>query len=132
MDNMFEEATKRKVRFDVGSSGQQYSVEDLWDMPLTTRSKVSLDGLAKALNRQIKESEEESFVVQQSSANATLQLKFDIVKHVIGVRLAEKEAKDNAAKEKAQKQKILEIIAKKEDESLENKSIEELRALVSS
>ena len=127
---IFERATKKKLRFE--SPVGLLSVEDLWDLPLTTRSanKASLDDLAKNVNRKIKENDEESFVVKKTAANSDLNLRMDIVKHIIEIRMAEAEAADQARKDKAREQKILEILAKKEDEDLENMSKEQLEALL--
>ncbi|MDX1532587.1 MAG: hypothetical protein R3230_00050 [Nitrosopumilaceae archaeon] len=124
VENMFEQASRLKLRFG------QYNVEDLWDIPLTSKTKVNLDVIARGLNKEIKESNEESFVVQRSSANKELQLKFDLVKYIIDVRLAENKAKEDALKEKQRKDKIRELIAKKQDESLEEKSIDELKQML--
>lgn len=125
---MFEKASRMKLRFETGVVGN-LNVEDLWDLPLVN-SKVSLDLLAKKLNKEIKENEEESFVVERSTANTTLKLKFDIVKHIIKVKLEEKEASEKAVKNKAKKEKIMTIIAAKEDETLTNMSVEDLQALL--
>jgi len=126
---MFEQATKQKLRFD--SSKGSLTVEDLWDLNLSAGS-CSLDTLAKSINREIKQAEEESFVVKRSRASETLNLKFEIVKHIIDVRVAEAEAKVEATERKKQRIKIMELIAKKEDQSLENKSLDELKALLGS
>lgn len=124
VNELFVIASREKYRYGA------YATEDLWDLPLTSRTKVSLDTIARDLNKQIKESAEESFVVKRSSASKELQQKFDIVKYVIDVRLAETEAKAQQAKRKAQKDKIKEMIAQKQDEDLQNKSIEELQAML--
>lgn len=124
---MFEEASRKRLRFNtrVGI----LTVEDLWVLPLTGNGE-NLDDIAKTLNREVKNSEEESFVVKQSGVNETLKLKFDIVKHIIAVKLAEAEAAENAAAVKAKKERIMEIIASKKDEELKDASIEELQAMV--
>lgn len=121
---MFEKASRLKLRFNTtkGSIG----IEDLWDLPLTSRSKVNLDDIAKGLSRELKQCEEESFVVQQSSANEILCLKFDLVKHIIGVRLEEAKAKESQAVNQAKKDKLSRLIEQKGDEALAGKSIEEL------
>lgn len=125
---MFEEASKLKLRFN--TSKGTVTVEDLWDMPLTSRKAgVSLDDLAKAYNKAVKDSGEESFVVKKSSTNTVLNLQFDIIKHVIAVKLNEAETKSKAAEKKAQKDKILQIIADKQDESLKGKTLEELESM---
>lgn len=124
---MFEKASRKRLRFNtrVGI----ITVEDLWVLPLTGNGE-NLDDIAKTLNQEVKDSEEESFVVKQSGVNETLKLKFDIVKHIIAVKLAEAEAAENAAAAKAKKERIMEIIASKKDEELKDASIEELQAMV--
>lgn len=127
---MFEKASRLKLRFD--TSRGQISVEDLWDLPLTSgTSKPNLDDIAKGVHRELRNSAEtESFVTPASSTgNDELQLKFDVVKHVIDVRVAERNAAADAAKRRENKQRILEIVALKEDESLRGKSLDELRAM---
>lgn len=125
---MFEKAARFKLRFETPLGN--LSVEDLWDLPLTSNRNVSLDDVARNLHRSIKEAEEESFVVKATSANEKLQLGFDIVKHIIEVRLAENEAEKTKAENKAKKQKLLSLIADKQDESLKASSVEELQAMV--
>lgn len=126
---MFEQASRLKLRFDtpVGS----VSTEDLWDLPLL-RGKANLDDLAKSLNKLVKESGEESFVVKKSNKNETLELMFEIVKHVISVKLQEKEAAKIKEEAKEKKSLIMSILADKENEELKGKSIDELRALMES
>ena len=125
---MFKEASRKKLRFNTNRG--LVTVEDLWDMPLTHSTGFSLDEVAKGLNREIKEAGEESFVVEHSTTNKTIELKFDIVKAIIKDRLAEKEAAENAAITKAKKEKIMSIIAKKEEEKLEGESVEDLHKML--
>ena len=88
MEN-FERATRLKLRFQTNAG--LLAVEDIWDLPLTSQRGASLDELAKGLRRKLKETEEESFVVKTNAVNNELQLAFDIVNHVIDIKLAEKE-----------------------------------------
>ena len=127
--SMFEKATKDKLRFatPVGF----VTVEDLWDLPLTGK-RASLDGVAKIINKIIKENDEESFVVAATSSNKENELKFDIVKHVIKVKLEENEKARNAVANKAKKEKILSVIASKENSELEGMSKEDLEAIAAS
>lgn len=60
----------------------------------------------------------------------TLELQIEIVKYIVSVKLAEKEAREKAAEKSAQKQRIMEIMAKKQDESLENASMEDLQKML--
>lgn len=125
---MFKEASQLKLRFS--TSVGNLSTEDLWDLPLTSRNGASLDNLAKELNREIKNAEEESFVVKKSSSNKVLDLKFSIVKDVIKDKMDAAEKARTRAEIKAKKDKIMEAIAKKEDESLDNAGLDELRSML--
>lgn len=123
---MFEQASRLKIRFNTPVGN--ITVEDLWDLPLlSTRGQLCLDDLAKALHTSVKESGETSFVVKKKKADEVLELKFDIVKHVITVKLAEAEQNQNQVAIKAEKEKLMRIIAKKEDESLEGESVAALK-----
>ena len=127
---MFEQAARLKVRFD--SPKGLLSVEELWELPLTVRNGgASLDNIAKGLNRQIKETDTESFVVKAPKADAVLKLKFEIVIHIISVRMAEAAVAEAAAEKAKQKDKILAVIARKQDEKLEGASLEDLQKMVS-
>lgn len=127
---MFEKASRMKLRYETTKGN--LSVEDLWVLPLTTIKidNPSLDNIYIALNKQIKESgESESYVKKTTKPNETLLIKFEIVKYIIDVRLAENEAAAIKAKAKEQKQQILQIISQKENEQLSNASLEELRKM---
>jgi len=106
------------------------TAEDLWDLPLTSKKSASLDGVAKRVSTLLKASEEESFVVKTSKPNEVLQLKLDVVKQVIAVRLEESEAKAKAEERRSKKQKILGLIAKKQDEELGDRSVEDLKKML--
>lgn len=125
---MFEKASKLKLRFGTGRGS--INTEDLWDLPLTSGTQQwSLDDLARALSNQVKDSAEESFVIKLSKTNATLELKFEIVKHIIKIKLAAKVTAEQAAVRKSQKETILSIISDKKNEALKEMSIEELEKL---
>lgn len=127
----FEQATRLKLRFNTAKGA--LTVEDLWDLPLTSGTgKPNLDTIAVGLYTELREAGEAiSFVTPNETASAkkTLQAKFDIVKHIIDVRVAENKAEADARKNREFKQRVLEIIAEKKDDSLKGKSLEELQAL---
>lgn len=127
MNGMFEKASRLKLRFPTQKG--QITVEDVWELPLTSQNGPSLDTLAKTLNKQVKESGEESFVEERSSSNTKLDLSFDIVKHVIKIRKEENATKLMLQENARKKARIIELIAKKKDEDLEGKSLEELEEL---
>lgn len=126
---MFEKATRLKLRFN--SKKGLLSTEDLWSLPLRgVGTNVDLDEVAKAVHQELKASEEVSFVAPVSASNTTAQLKMDIVKHIIAVKLAEKEVAEKAREVKEKKQKIMSIIAQKQDESLMSASVEDLQKML--
>lgn len=127
---MFEKATRLKLRFDTARG--LLTVEDLWDLPLqTTRANgVSLDQIAIALHRQAKDATTLSFVDERTTGDQVLDLKLEIVKAVIATKKAEGAAAALAAGKRERKQKLLELIAQKQDAQLVEKSVEELQAMV--
>ena len=122
VENIFEYATKNKVRF---SFRGLISVEDLWDLSLT-----NLDSIYKELKKLSKQSEEESLLNIKTQEDELLNVQIEIVKYIVSVKLAEKEAREKASAKKAQKQKIMSIIAAKQDEALQNSSIDDLQKML--
>ena len=120
--NIFEYAVRNKVRFPFKGV---ISVEDLFDLSL-----ANLDSIYKTLNKQVKQSEEESLLNTKTSVDTELEVQIAIVKHIVSVKLAEKEATEKAIAKKAQKQKIMSIIATKENEALQNSSIDDLKKML--
>lgn len=132
-DEMFQQATRLKLRFN--TSQGQLTVEDLWDIPLTSTRNASLDSIAIDLHIQAKgASDIVSFVTppnaQIDAAKSALSLKFEIVKHIIGVRVTERDLAKDLADRRARKTRLLSLIAQKEDQALGEKSLDELRAEV--
>lgn len=120
--NLFEVATKNKMRFPYRGS---ISVEDLWDLSLT-----ALDSVFKTLNAQVKQSKEESLLSTKSKEDEVLENQIEIVKYIVSVRLAEKAAREDALEKKEKKQKIMQIMATKQDEALRNASTEDLQKML--
>lgn len=128
---MFEKAARLKIRFNTDRG--QLTVEDLWQLPLTSATgRINLDDIAKGLQRDVRASAETTSFVDDAADGPSedLQLAFDIVKHVIAVRKAERDEAKSAEKKREDKQKILALIADKQDEALKGKSLEELTAMV--
>lgn len=122
MGNIFEYATRNKLRFPFKGS---ISVEDLWDL-----SETDLDKVYKALKAQEKHLKEDSLLSRKTKEEEVLDIQIEIVKHIVVVKLAEKEARKRAAENKEKKQKILAIMAARDDKALENASDEELKRML--
>lgn len=124
---MFEQASRMKLRFDTPRGC--LSAEDLWDIPLTSIRGVSLNDIAVGLHHQLKH-DTVSFVDDSEKPDLRLQLAFDIVKHIIDIRKEENRKAADTRARADQKQKILGIIARKEDAALEGMDMDKLRELV--
>ena len=122
-NNLFEMATRKKFRFPFKG---MISVEDLWDL-----SVQNLDTVFKALNAEVKQAKEESLLTTKSTEEAILDAKIEIVKHIVNVKLEEAEQRTKAAEKREQKRRLQELIATKQDEALQGKSVEELQAMLS-
>jgi hypothetical protein len=125
--NIFEAASRQKLRFP--SVRGELTAEQLWDLPLTARNDLSLDAVARAVNTELRASTTESFVATVRNAKADdYAVCLEIVKHIIAVRLEENANRTAAAARAAQREKIMSIMASKQDQVLEGKTLEELQA----
>ena len=124
--NIFEEATRSKLRFD--SLAGKLSVEQIWDLPLKEKKGVvdNLDRIAIATNKQLQESSEQSFVDESARASKELQLKMDILKRVIAVKKQEIKDKQEATNRASMKQALLAEKARRRDENITKLSDDEL------
>lgn len=129
MENMFIAASRSKFRFNTASG--VLSVEDLWDLQLSGTRAANLDDLAKDLNRQLKEAnQEQSFVKPAAATTNEIQAKFDLVLFIIKVKMEERDAAKLLEEKRINKQKIMSLIERKKDEALAGKSADELQALL--
>lgn len=126
---MFEKAIRLKLRFE--TSIGMLSVEDLWDLPLTHATKVSLDSIAAGLHKQLNEENVISFV-NPSETNKLTQLKFDIVLHILNVMKKDTEERVAARDRKAKKEQLMQLIAQKENEQLTALSLDDLKKMAES
>lgn len=129
---LFELATRKAIRF--ASLRGSLSIEDLWNLPLTTKTAngISLDLIAKTVHRELKDAEEESFVVKKSTANVELQIKFDIVKRIIDVKLAEAETRKEAAAKKEERERLMAVVDRKKAQQYDDLTLEEAQAKLDS
>ena len=115
---LFEVASRKKYRFPFRG---MISVEDLWDLNMT-----QLDSVYKVLSKSVKTEKEEESLLTVKEGNEDLENMVEIVKRVFKVKKDEAEAAKNAQEKAKKKERLLEILAKKQDESLNAKSEEEL------
>lgn len=122
--NIFEQASREKLRFTYGGV---ISVEDLWDLGLE-----DLDGIYRSLSARLQSENEESLLRKKSEFSEKLELQIAVVKHVFQSIQAEQNAEKRSAENRIEKQKLLEVLAEKQNASLTELSEEELRQKIES
>lgn len=120
---MYKEALQKKLRFKTNKG--MITTEDLFDLSLQ-----NLNTLAIMLDKKISEAPKKSFIEELPAEKNDDELRFSIVKDVINIKLKARKDNIDRAQADAQKKRILEILAKRNDEELEKKSTEELRAML--
>lgn len=117
-ENIFEMATRNKYRFPYKG---MISVEDLWDL-----NQTQLDSIYKALNKEVKANQEDSLMFSQTQTDLDLQAKIEIVRHIYTTKEQDAARRAAAAENAEKKRRILEILEQKQEDSLKNKSEDEL------
>lgn len=122
MEN-FKLATQQKLRFQ--TSKGSLSTEQLWDLSIP-----ELDTLAVSLEDEYNKSGKKSFVVKSSAKDKATKLRFDVVLDVLTTKVEEQQAATAEKERKEHNNKILGLIAEKQDESLKGKTIKQLEAML--
>lgn len=121
-NKMFEVAVRNKFRFPFRGA---ISVEDLWDL-----SVQQLDGIFKTLKSQEKKATEESLLDTQTPEDEMLKTKIEIIRYIVSVKLDEIKAAQYAKDTRDKREKIMAVLADKQDEDLRSKTPEELQAML--
>lgn len=128
--NIFETATREKYRFP--SVKGDLTVEQLWDLPLVVNSptrdvKADLNTIARGINAELRSSAEESFVpTKPDPRRDDLEIKLEILKHIIGVKVKERDDEQSARERKAKRAKLLEALAAQEEKALSSMSKDDI------
>jgi len=121
-EQKFEVAIRAKMRFQFKGL---ISVEDLFDL-----SVENLDTIFKGLNSQLKQVKEESLLNARTKQDEEIDIKIEIIKYIVKVKLEEESLRLKAKDQKEKKQKIMGILSVKQDTDLQNKSVEELQNML--
>lgn len=120
--NIFEAASKNKYRYPYKG---MITTEDLWDL-----TPAQLDIVYKALNKGVSEAQVSSLMCKVTEVDAELLNKIEIVKYIFNAKEAEAEARKNDAAKHAKKQRILDILAQKQEDALQNMSEDDLKKML--
>lgn len=126
MDYYYKYAAQAGLRFPSNRGG--LTVEQLFHLPLLGCPGCDLDSIARAVNNQLKDVSEESFVATKPHPQKKgLEAAFEIVKDVIATKQAENTAAQQRAEKIEKKRIILDKLAEKENEALTAGTVDELR-----
>lgn len=125
--NMFEMASQFKFRYPWKG---MITTEDLWDLNLG-----QLDAVYKALSKELKACQEGDSLLSTKPANffdkeRELTAKIDLVKYIFNCKNQAAELHRMEAERSAKKQHILEILAAKQENTLQNMSEEDLKKML--
>lgn len=126
---MFEKATRYAFRYPTIRGF--VTTEQLWELPLQSKTAFDLDNVARDINRNLKAQAEESFVdTSRNTAAKSLQEHLDIVVHIINVKKAENAAAASLTAKKAERAKLVEILHVRNQQDLMAKSPAEIQAMI--
>lgn len=120
---MYKEASRLKLRFQTNKG--ILSMEQLWDLSIP-----ELDELTIRLESEYKDSGKKSFVVKRTEKDKIAKMKFDISLDILNTKVEEDSLALEAKENKAHNEKIIALIAEKQDESLKEKSIKDLEKML--
>jgi len=130
--NLFQIATKNKFRFD--SLKGALTVEQLWDLPLSSAGSACLNEVAVKVHRDLGTTEETNFVQNVSSsvrkANRLLVQKLDLVKEIIAYKQAAELKAQKRAATQERNQQIMEIMDSKKTEAMGKSSMKKLQEML--
>jgi len=127
MKNIYKTGAKLKLRFE--TSKGQLTIEQLFDLPLISKTKVSLNDVAVTISDSI--TKVKDFVGVETSSNKIAELKLEIVKDIIETKKRENEIKANKAKTSEEIAKLENILAMKKAEEIAKLSAEEIEKKLS-
>jgi len=124
--DLYKYAAQNNLRFP--SVRGELTVEQLFQLPLKSKTSFDLDSTAREINAALKSMGEESFV-EDNSVNPVknaLTVALDIVKDVIATKQEENRLDLARAQRAVDRKKILDAIGKKKDEKMTQASLEDL------
>jgi len=116
MSNNIFQSLKQHLRY--ASIKGELTTEQLFELPLQSKSGFDLDSVARGINTELKAAGEESFVTAANPARTALALKLDVVKEIIADRQADNEAKAAASANAERRELLKGILAEKQNEAL--------------
>lgn len=126
-NNMFEMASQLKFRYPWKG---MITTEDLWDL-----NQGQLDAVYQALSKELKVCQEGDSLLSAKPTNLfdkerELTAKIEVVKYIFDCKQQAAELHRMEAERAAKKQHILEVLAAKQENALQNMSEEDLKKML--
>ena len=126
INNLFEIATRSKFRYPYKG---MINTEDLWDLDIN-----QLDVVYRNLNNELKATDSDSLIASKSANEGIkvndLKNKIEVVKYVFDHKQQAAELTRMAAERSAKRQLVLEALAQKQNNALQNMSEEDLKKML--
>lgn len=127
MANLFETASRLKFRYPYKGV---ITTEDLWDLSLS-----QFDVVYKALIKEFNTIDGKDSLLSTKSSDYyayknEVEMKIEIVRYIFNRKMDESEAARHDAEKAAKKQHILEVLAAKQENALQNMSEDELKKML--
>jgi hypothetical protein len=124
---MFEMASQYKFRYPWKG---MITTEDLWDLNVK-----QLDAVYQALSKEMNALQDGDSLLSTTSADVfnkkqDLTTKIEIVKYIFNCKQQAAELNRMAAERSAKKQRIMDILAQKQENTLQNMSEDELKKML--
>lgn len=121
--DIFKESTKKGLLYN--SPKGNITTEQLWGLKL-----VELDQVAVSLDEQLEKSEKKSFIKKKTSTDEVIDLQLKVVVDVIETKQADELSKKTELDKKVHNEKIMTLIQQKQENKLNDLSVEELQAML--
>ena len=127
--NIFQQAAKIGLTFS--SASGPLTVAQLYDLPLTSRTKaLSLDSVSADLLKRMEAEPRVSLVASsgRSTEGATNDLRVEILKAIIADKQAEQAAAVNEEVRRTEKEQLRQALQERKNSELQNLTVAELEA----
>ena len=121
--DIYKQANRLGLRFNTNRG--LLATEQLFQLSLT-----DLDALAVSLDTERGKSGKKSFIRETSVGDEIAKLKFDVALDVLNTVMKEQKDARESLDNKRKNEKILALIAEKQDGALKEKTVEELEAML--
>lgn len=121
--DIYKQANRLGLRFNTNRG--LLATEQLFQLSL-----ADLDALAVSLDTEREKSGKKSFIRETSAGDEIAKLKFDVALDVLNTVMKEQKDARESLDNKRKNEKILALIAEKQDGALKEKTVEELEAML--